>query len=62
MDAFYVSIEMRDNPALRDVPLIIGGHPNERGVVATCNYEAEKQEGNGEGVANCFGTDFFLNK
>lgn len=42
MDAFYASIEMRDNPALRDVPLIIGAHPNERGVVATCNYEARK--------------------
>ena len=42
MDAFYASIEMRDNPALRDVPLIIGAKPSERGVVSTCNYEARK--------------------
>lgn len=42
MDAFYASIEMRDNPSLRDVPLIIGAKPSERGVVSTCNYEARK--------------------
>ena len=42
MDAFYASIEMRDNPALRNVPLIIGAKPSERGVVSTCNYEARK--------------------
>ena len=42
MDAFYASVETRDNPDLVGKPLIIGGKPNERGVVSTCNYEARK--------------------
>lgn len=42
MDAFFASVETRDNPALRGKPLIIGSLPNERGVVATCSYEARK--------------------
>ena len=42
MDAFYASVEMRDNPDLKDKPLIIGAKPTERGVVATCNYEARR--------------------
>ncbi len=42
MDAFYASVEIRDNPALRGKPLIIGSLPQERGVVATCSYEARK--------------------
>ena len=42
MDAFYASVEIRDNPALRGRPLIIGALPSERGVVATCSYEARK--------------------
>ena len=42
MDAFYASVEIRDNPALRGQPLIIGALPRERGVVATCSYEARK--------------------
>ena len=33
---------MRDNPALRGVPLAVGGRADQRGVVATCNYEARK--------------------
>lgn len=39
-DCFYAAVEMRDNPALKDVPLAIGGSAERRGVVATCNYPA----------------------
>ncbi len=42
MDAFYASVEIRDNPELRGKPLIIGALPSERGVVSTCSYEARK--------------------
>ncbi len=42
MDAFYASVEQRDHPELRQCPVIVGGDPNGRGVVATCSYEARK--------------------
>ncbi len=42
MDAFYASVEMRDNPELQGKPVIIGAQPDQRGVVSTCNYEARK--------------------
>jgi len=41
-DCFYASIEMRDNPELANLPIAVGGSPNRRGVVATCNYEARR--------------------
>jgi len=42
MDAFFASVEIRDNPELKGKPLIIGALPTERGVVATASYEARK--------------------
>lgn len=42
MDAFYAAVEQRDFPEYRGKPIIVGGSPDSRGVVATCSYEARK--------------------
>ena len=42
MEAFFAAVEQRDRPELRGQPLIVGGDPNGRGVVATCSYEARR--------------------
>jgi DNA polymerase-4 len=42
MDAFFAAVEQRDFPQYRNKPLIVGGAPDSRGVVATCSYEARQ--------------------
>lgn len=45
MDAFYASVELRDNPSLQGKPIVIAKHPNltgGRGIVSTCNYVARE--------------------
>ena len=42
MDCFYASIEIRENPALADKPVAVGGRAEQRGVLTTCNYIARK--------------------
>jgi DNA polymerase-4 len=41
-DCFFAAIEMRDNPGLSDLPVAVGGLPERRGVIATCNYAARQ--------------------
>src|ERR671933_1077411 len=42
LDAFFAAVEELENPELRTKPLVVGGDPNGRGVVATANYHARR--------------------
>jgi DNA polymerase IV len=42
LDAFFAAVEELEDPSLRTKPLVVGGDPHGRGVVATANYEARK--------------------
>ncbi|NEV64944.1 DNA polymerase IV [Thiorhodococcus minor] len=42
LDAFYAAVEQRDHPEWRGRPVVVGAEPGQRGVVATCSYEARR--------------------
>ncbi len=42
MDCFYAAVEMRDRPDLKSRPMAVGGRPDGRGVITTCNYKARE--------------------
>ncbi|GGA75037.1 DNA polymerase IV [Neiella marina] len=42
MDCFFAAVEMREQPALRNLPIAVGGASDRRGVIATCNYIARR--------------------
>ncbi|MCA9930494.1 MAG: hypothetical protein KC419_18550, partial [Anaerolineales bacterium] len=42
MDAFFVNVHILDHPEDGDIPLVVGGQPDKRGVVASASYEARE--------------------